>query len=228
MSTGGLDGVLRPSELFVHQLEPLRSKVPFADLMTAHFALLLEDLVPMPRVWYYPSAVHTSVLIMTSDDDWSSPADFRVMIDALDLFDAHCTFFLVPQSHITPGALPAWQETGHSFSLHPAHSRDADTGLLTDLPATDYAAMLGGAFERHNRVYGSPARTVRNHAVRWLGYVDAARLLASHGVQMDFNYLPVAPYFWSLCGSGRPMRFVDADGVVLDDGLEVEQVLLEF
>ena len=33
---------------------------------------------------------------------------------------------------------------------------------------------------------------------------------------MDFNYLPVAPYYWALCGSGRPMRFVDADGAVLD------------
>jgi peptidoglycan/xylan/chitin deacetylase (PgdA/CDA1 family) len=216
MSTGGLDGVLRPSELFVHQLDPQRSKVPVADLLTAHFALEIDALDPQPRIWYYPYAGQTSTLIMTSDDDWSSPADFRVMIDALDQYDAHCTFFLVPQSHITPGALPAWQQTGHSFSLHPAHSADADMGLLTDLPATDYAFMLGSAFERHNRVYGIPARTVRNHAVRWLGYVDAARLLASHGVRMDFNYLPVAPYFWSLCGSGRPMRFVDADGAVLD------------
>ena len=216
MSTGGLDGVMRPSELFVHQLDPKRSKVPFADLLTAHFALEIEALAPQPRIWYYPCAGQTSTMIMTSDDDWSSPADFRVMIDALDQYDAHCTFFLVPQSHITPGALTAWQEKGHSFSLHPAHSRDADMGLLTDLPATDYAQMLGSAFERHNRIYRSPALTVRNHAVRWLGYVEAARLLASHGVRMDFNYLPVAPYFWSLCGSGRPMRFVDADGVVLD------------
>jgi hypothetical protein len=113
MSTGGLDGVLRPSELFVHQLDPQRSKVPVADLLTAHFALEIDALDPQPRIWYYPFAGQTSTLIMTSDDDWSSPADFRVMIDALDQYDAHCTFFLVPQSHITPGALTAWQQTGH-------------------------------------------------------------------------------------------------------------------
>ena len=216
MNTGGLDGVMRPSELFAHQLDPQSSKVPVADLLTAHFALEVQDLAPQPRVWYYPSAGQTSTLIMTSDDDWSSPADFRVMIDALDQHHAHCTFFLVPQSHITPGALTAWRTTGHSFSLHPAHTRDAEQGLFTDLPPTEYAALLSSAFERHNRLYGSPARTIRNHAVRWLGYVEGARLLATHGVQMDFNYLPVAPYYWALCGSGRPMRFVDADGEVLN------------
>lgn len=153
---------------------------------------------------------------MTSDDDWSSPADFRVMIDALEKHDAHCTFFLVPQSQITPGALPTWLAAGHSFSVHPADARDVEEGLATDVPPTEYATLLGRSFERHERVYRTAPHTVRNHAVRWLGYVDAARLLATHGVRMDFNYLPVAPYYWALCGSGRPMRFVDADGAVLD------------
>ncbi len=216
MSSGGLDGVYRPSELFVHQLEPLRSKVPLADLMTAHFALLLEDLVPMPRVWYYPCAVQTSVLIMTSDDDWSSPAEFRQLIDAMARYNAHCTFFLVAQSNITPGSLPTWQAEGHSFSVHPSHREDIGIGLAPDVPTTEYAGMLAESIARHSRIYGTPVRTIRNHAVRWQGYVDAARALATHGVRMEFNYLPVAPFFWALCGSGRPMRFVDADGAVLD------------
>jgi len=216
MNSGGLDGVYRPSELFVHQLDPKRSKVPVADLMTAHFALLIEDLAPMPRIWYYPCPTQTSVLIMTSDDDWSSPADFRVMIDAMARYDAHCTFYLVAQSQVTPAALPAWQAAGHAFSVHPSHAEDLGIGLAVDVPTTEYPKMLADSLARHARIYGTPVRTVRNHAVRWQGYVDAARQLATHGVRMELNYLPVAPFFWALCGSGRPMRFVDADGAVLD------------
>lgn len=216
MNSGGLDGVYRPSELFVHQLDPNRSKVPVADLLTAHFALLLEDIVPTARIWYYPCPQHTSALIMTSDDDWSSPADFRIMIDSMARHHVHCTFFLVAKSQITPAALPAWEAAGHSFSVHPTHPEDIGIGLAPDVPTTEYAGMITDSLARHQRMFGTPVRTIRNHAVRWQGYVEAARELATHGVRMDFNYLPVAPFFWALCGSGRPMRFVDADGSVLD------------
>ena len=52
--------------------------------------------------------------------------------------------------------------------------------------------------------------------MRWLGYVDTACVLAGLSVRMDMNYIAVLPYLGHLCGLGRPLRFVDEDGEVID------------
>jgi hypothetical protein len=217
LCAAGLDGIYRPSELFVHQLDPQRAHIPQADLHTALLAHLIMTHAPQPRIWYYPRAQQTSTMIMTSDDDWSQVAEFEALIAGLARHDAQCTFFLVPQSRVTPSDITRWQAAGHTFSVHPALAQDIVVGLATDEPQVRIvAAMLAENITRHQREYAAPVRTIRQHAVRWLGYVEAARVLASHGVQLDCNYLAVSPYLGYVCGSGRAVRFVDEHGQIID------------
>ncbi len=217
LCAAGLDGIYRPSELFVHQLDPQRAHIPQADLHTALLAHLIMQRAPQPRIWYYPSAPQTSTMIMTSDDDWSQIAEFEALITGLARHDAQCTFFLVPQSRVTPSDVTRWQAAGHTFSVHPALAQDIVVGLATDEPQVRIvAAMLAENIARHQREYAAPVRTIRQHAVRWLGYVEAARVLASHGVRLDCNYLAVSPYLGYVCGSGRAVRFVDEQGQIID------------
>lgn len=217
LCAAGLDGIYRPSELFVHQLDPQRAHIPQADLHTALLAHLILQHAPQPRIWYYPSAQQTSIMIMTSDDDWSQVAEFEALIASLARHNAQCTFFLVPQSRVTPHDVTRWQAAGHTFSVHPALAQDIVVGLATDEPQVRIVAdMLAENIARHQREYAAPVRTIRQHAVRWLGYVEVAHVLASHGVRLDCNYLAVSPYLGYVCGSGRAVRFVDEQGHIID------------
>lgn len=215
--TAGLDGIYRPSELFVHQLDPARAHIPQADLYTAMLALLICAVAPQPRLWYYPHVAQQSVMLMTSDDDWSQVSEFTQLIDALAAHDATCTFYLVPQSRVSTQDVARWQAAGHTFSVHPALDADIVVGLATDVAQPHVVApMLAANVARHQRTYGGSVTSIRQHAVRWLGYVEAARILAGLGVRMDCNYLAVSPYLGYLCGSGRPLPFVDEQGALID------------
>ncbi|MDE0463242.1 MAG: hypothetical protein OXH93_12570, partial [Caldilineaceae bacterium] len=213
----GLDGIYRPSELFVGQLPPEKMLIPQADLHTALLARLIEELAPRPRLWYYPQAGQTSALIMTSDDDWSTLPQFEALLDGLRRRQARCTFYVVPNTNLTRDHIEAWEAEGHTFSVHPALKADTVRTMKIEEPQSALVGpMLAENIERYQREFGRPVRTVRQHAVRWRGYVDAARDLADLGVRMDLNYIAVSPFLGYMCGSGRPLRFVDEAGALID------------
>ena len=213
----GLDGIYRPSELFVGQLPPEQMLIPQADLHTALLARLIEELAPRPRLWYYPQAGQTSALIMTSDDDWSTLPQFETLLDGLRRRQARCTFYVVPNTNLTRDHIEAWEAEGHTFSVHPALKADTVRTMKIEEPQSALVGpMLAENIERYQREFGRPVRTVRQHAVRWRGYVDAARDLADLGVRMDLNYIAVSPFLGYMCGSGRPLRFVDEAGALID------------
>ncbi|MBI3959661.1 MAG: hypothetical protein HY328_12700 [Chloroflexi bacterium] len=213
----GLDGIYRPSELFVGQLPVAQMYIPQADIHTALLARAIEKLAPRPRIWYYPHAQQQSALIMTSDDDWSTLEQFETLLAGLRQRQAHCTFYVVPKTRLDRGLMERWEADGHIFSVHPALEADTVSGVKMGEPQSRLVVpMLAANVERHQRQFGRTPRTIRQHAVRWLGYVDAARALADLGVRMDLNYIAVSPYLGHLCGSGRPLRFVDTDGAVID------------
>lgn len=212
----GLDGIYRPSELFVGQLPPEQAHLPQADLHSALLARLIEYLAPRPRLWYYPQADQRSVMIMTSDDDWSSLDQFETLLAGLRRRQAHCTFYITPKSQVTRTLLDTWEQEGHTFSVHPALAGDMG-GLETEEPQRlTIARMIEQNIARHQQEYGRTPRTIRHHAIRWLGYVEAAHLLVDQGLEMDLNYLNVYPFTLGyLAGSGRPLRFVDTDGIII-------------
>lgn len=213
----GLDGIIRPSELFVGQMSVDQMLVPQADVHTALLARLIDALAPRPRLWYYPSAEQRSVLIMTSDDDWSTVAQFEALLAGLRQRQATCTFYVVPETKINAALMAQWAADGHTFSVHPALAADVRRGLAKDEPQmTQVAAMLRENVARHQRDYGHSPRTIRQHAVRWLGYIDAARILAKLGVVMELNYISVHPFSLGyMAGSGRPLPFVDTNGELI-------------
>jgi hypothetical protein len=222
--SAGLDGVYRPSEMFVGHLDPDCADIPQADVHTALLASVIDALIesPMPRLWYYPEPAQRSVVIMTSDGDWSKIEEFRELITAVEERSGRVTFYLVPSTRVTRELADAWSERGHVISVHP------DVSSLPQ-PVKDYRAysvdeqyhlvhdMLVTSIHAHKERFGVPVRTVRNHAVRWRGYIDAAKDLAELGVEMDFNYVSVAPFSATyMTGSGRPMKLIEKNGEAID------------
>ncbi|MFN8441433.1 MAG: hypothetical protein U0175_11710 [Caldilineaceae bacterium] len=217
LAYAGLDGIFRPSELFVGQMGEGQMLLPQADLHTALLARLVETLAPRPRLWYYPQASQQSVIIMTSDDDWSSLDQFEILLAGLRKRQATCTFYVVPETHLTRSLMDRWEGEGHSFSVHPALADDIRTLQVKAEPqVTQVPGMLRQNVERHQAQFGRGVQTIRQHAVRWLGYVEAARLLADLGVQMETNYISVHPFpLGYMAGSGRPLPFVDTTGEII-------------
>lgn len=216
---GGLDGIYRPGELFIGQLDPEQGAVPQADVQTAFLGRAIELLAPQPRLWYYPEATQRGVLVVTSDDDWSTVEQFEALVAGLREHDATCTFYIVPDTKLPKGLMLRWEGHGHTFSVHPALAMDyRQPPPPTDVQALALPPMVRDNVLRHQRAYGRAVRTIRNHCVRWLGYTEGATLLADLNVRMDLNFLSSCLPFslGYLCGSGRPLRFVDTAGAVID------------
>lgn len=212
------DHIGRPSDLFIGQLDPRQANVPQADVLTAVLGRVIESLAPQPRLWYYPDADQRGVLIMTSDDDWSTLEQFNVLGEALRQYEATCTWYVVHSSVLTTERMDRWEQEGHSFSVHPAMDGDTRSANPVDMHQRLWVPqMVRDNVERHRRQYGRPVNTIRNHAIRWVGYVDLARLHAELGIRSEANYVTVGltNVGW-MTGSGRLARFVDETGEVID------------
>jgi predicted transcriptional regulator len=212
------DHITRPSDLFAGQLDIRQARIPQADVLTAVLGRVIESLAPQPRLWYYPAADQRGVLVMTSDDDWSTLGQFEVMVDVLRQYEATCTFYVVHSSVLTPGHMDAWEQDGHVFSVHPAMGADTKGANPVDEHQRRWVPqMVRDNVARHREQYGRPVNTIRNHAIRWVGYVDLARLHAELGIRAEANYVTVGltNVGW-MTGSGRLARFVDTTGEMID------------
>jgi hypothetical protein len=121
---------------------------------------------------------------------------------------------MVADSRIEKRWVDEWESEGHVFSVHPALPSDYQRGLPKP-PHHRYfmREMLRANVERHQAEYKRPVNTIRQHRVRWMSYVECARIEADLGVAMDCNYMAVKPYYIGyMAGSGRALPFVDSDG----------------
>jgi hypothetical protein len=212
------DRIQRPSDLFRGQIDPRQATVPQADILTAVLGRAVESLLPQPRFWYYPEASQRSLVIQTSDDDWSTLEQFETMTSVLKQYEAQCTFYVVNRTVLTTDLMDRWERDGHVFSVHPSSIIDVESR-----PATDEAQrfwvpeMVRENVARHTEQFGRPVKTIRNHAIRWVGYMDLAYLHAELGIRGEANYFALGPILSGyLTGSGRLARFVDTDGTVID------------
>lgn len=212
------DRITRPSDLFRGQLDPRQATVPQADILTAVLGRAVETLIPQPRLWYYPQAAQRSVLLQTSDDDWSTIEQFETMLAVLKRYDAQCTFYVVDRSQLTTDHMDRWEEDGHVFSVHPATVIDVEGRPPTDESQRFWVPdMVRENVARHRKQYGRPVDTIRNHAIRWVGYIDLARLHAELGIRAEANYFAMGVILSGyLTGSGRLATFVDTTGEVID------------
>lgn len=208
------DDANRPNELFVGQLDPGQLHLPQADIHTAFLARLIDTVAPRPRLWYYAKPNQQSAVVMTSDEDWSTLEQWQSLIAGLRKRQAQCTFFMVADSRIEKRWVDEWESEGHVFSVHPALPSDYTRGLPKPPHHRHFMAqMLRDNIERHKIEYKRPVNTIRQHRVRWMGYVECARIEADLGVAMDCNYMAVKPFYIGyMAGSGRALRFVDSDG----------------
>ncbi|MBI4553648.1 MAG: hypothetical protein HY710_15390 [Candidatus Latescibacteria bacterium] len=203
---------MRPSDLFDGWHDFSTAAHPGADLQCHFFRTLVHRAWPdetvLPWLWYFPDEAGT-ILLLTSDDDWSTRDEFKRLITSCEAHAAGLTLYLVQERSVMDRA---WLEDlagrGFDFSIHP------------DLPPPTlplWEHRLAGHVRQFQETYGrSPSPSIRNHCITWSGYLEGVLIESRQGFRFDTNYLSLLPQGqYYMTGSGLPMPFVDLSGSVL-------------
>ena len=219
--TLGFGGPYRPNDMYSGHLDPRRMRLPQADI----HAMLLGNAInaiarsPQPRLWYYDSPATKSMVVLDSDDDYSSLEAFEALMDSVEAHNGHITIYLMlgPSKYTiaTPERVEGWRARGHSFGIHhnafdPQYVNEEQDAVMEEIVRrdTDY-------FREH---YGGETVIAnRNHCLGWKGYVDLPRIYADVGVVLDTNLLSIhREWLQYTNGSGHPGKFVDTDGEIIE------------
>lgn len=203
---------MRPSDLFAGWHEDRDLSWPVADLHGHLLRELIHRAWPretvLPWLWYFPHQADT-MLVFTSDDDWSTPEQFERLIDACETHEAGLTFYLVQERSVMDRTwLEDLTERGFDFSIHP--DLPPPTQPLWDQRLADHVRQFRDKYDR------IPSPSIRNHCITWSGYLEGVRIQARHGFTFDTNWFSLPPRSRNyMSGAGLPMRFVQLNGDVL-------------
>jgi hypothetical protein len=248
----GLPGV-RTVDKFVGWIDLERIHIPQADEQQRLFANILSLLSrqPLPRLWYFPQDIKC-VLVATGDSHMNPATFIEDVLTRVEARGGHMTIYYAPQivddlgraerrvrfwltEHVpllsdtlgqeygspTPRMVDDWRARGHEIALHPY----VDDGLE--------GGWMKSWKEFTGRGYAPVPPTVRTHRILWTGWTETARVQASYGMRMNFDYYHVGPSLqkkdgeWAyghITGSGRPMKFIDEQGRILNLYQQLTQI----
>lgn len=240
--TDGVEGV-RAVDMFADFIDLERIHIPQADEQQRLLVNLLNaaSAAPLPRFWYFPANAD-SVLVATGDSHNNPAPAVDEVLRRVERFGGTMSIYytppptdtvrralrrvrtwldeqpvvgdLVPPSDVvTPYHADQWRARGHEFALHPYVEEGLEIGWARYW--RQFTGLGYGAFA-----------TTRTHRVLWHGWTETAAVQASYDVHMNLDYYHVGPRFqradgsWAFgffTGSGLPMRFVDAEGRLIDN-----------
>jgi hypothetical protein len=213
MATTGLWNWSHAADLFDGFLDDTLRHIPQADIHSQLLAKLLTLISPNPlaRWWYYEEPQHSTAAIFVSDDDWSEPEHFDALNDALAKRNGHGTFYLVKETKLADERIHALQRLGHTVAPHVVSNVPDEMYFNFPLALKEETALL-------KRRAGALSTSLQTHAAPWFGYTNYASLCRTAGFRMLMHYisLPTARLNSFMCGSGRPMKFVEQNGTILD------------
>ncbi len=203
------------ADLFVDVLDRRLAHRPQADLQAQFLANLLTELspLPLPRLWYYERADQCSAAVFSSDDDDSSWEDFDALGRAVEAHGGGITFNLMADTQLTEAQVAELRRRGHTFAPHLNPHRSGEEEWYFAFPA-----VIAAETADFKRRYGRCSPSLQCHCAPWQGYQDWVPLFQTAGFRMLHAYLsiPVELLNRYLCGSGRPMKFIDDAGTIHD------------
>jgi len=201
------------SDLFAGYLDDRVIHRPQADFHGQLLAKTLTDICPYPlaRCWYYAKIEQHSAVVFSSDDDWSTPEQFRQLSDALVSHGGLASFYLVKDTRLSDADITELRALGHTFAPHVKSVGEEELAFAFPARLAEETALL------RERV-GKLGVSLQTHCAPWLGYMTWVPELIRHGFRMLMAYMSLPPRNINrfMCGSGRPMKFVDADGTLYD------------
>jgi len=239
------DGV-RAINLYRGMLDLDTIHIPQADELQRLFGhvlhILSEGSTPLPRIWYFPETA-ASVLIATSDSHMNPGESIEEVLSTVESFGGKATIYYSPEPNqqlrrgvkrlslrmksfpivgdyiarrvVSPSQsdIENWRTRGHEIALHPWVEEGLEPGWSA------YWREFTGLG------YGEIPPTARTHRVLWKGWTETAEFQAALGIRMNYDFYHWGSIFqkengdWKFghfTGSGRPMKFIDAEGRILE------------
>src|SRR5262249_28686016 len=151
---------------------------------------IIEDFsaAPLPRLWYFPDSAMT-MLILTGDAHANPTSYYQNEVNSISAHGGTITFYLSIAPDPSDAQVQAWRAKGDEFGIHPYAVRpDPYPPYNITSLAQGYDVYTGSTGDSGwwATQFSSPkSRTVRNHAVAWKGWTDAAEYAAAHGIALD-------------------------------------------
>jgi hypothetical protein len=200
-------------EMFEGHVDDRRLHLPQADFHGQLLAAALTAMAPYPlaRFWYYPKTGMRAAAVFQSDDDGSTPDQFRELAAALRRHNATGSFYLMRDTALGDEEVAAMHAAGHTFAPHVAFSGKEE--LYFEFPR-----ILEDDTQNFKRRYGHCGVTLQSHCAPWMGYMAWVPAHIASGYRLLFAYMsiPTQRLMKFMCGSGRPMRFYDRQGTTHD------------
>lgn len=221
--TNGFWGWPHACDLFSGHIDERVHQLPQADLHGQLLARVLTDICsyPLARLWYYPETRQRAAAVFQSDDDWSTPEQFAELAGMLQEHGATGTFYLVEDTLLPDETMAGMREEGHTFAPHVVSAEVTSEGKMID-QETDWYFAFPASLERETASfdvrYGGHSATLQCHCAPWYGYQELVPLHQRLGYRLLFTYMsaPAQHLNRYMCGSGRPLRFIDRTGTLRD------------
>ena len=127
---GQIDPAYRTNDIFFDTIDLARVGIPHADvqmrLLTRVIADLLADAHPVPRLWYFPGAQRT-VMVLTGDSHTSAPGPYDALLGAVEAAGGRLSLYF--SRYIDGAGLPltTWVANGPRVGPAPVlHARRPD------------------------------------------------------------------------------------------------------
>lgn len=235
------DTHFRPPDMFTDWLDMDRLAIPQADelqrLLVSLLTAMNQTRRPLPRLWYFPEMTQT-LLVATCDAHQDPVASIEAVLTHVESMGGQASVYYLPPLYdrgrrlsqlarwqmadlnfMEPAYLPSpeqvgvWRGRGHEFTLHPLIDNDLADGWA------EYWRSFTGLD------YGPLSPTTRTHGVCWQPWVETARHQAACGLRLNLDFYHYGPVlrrpsgewvYGHFTGSGRPMRFIDEQGRILN------------
>lgn len=202
-------GQYKPDAHFIGHLDVTRVTLPQADLQQRLLGALVDRMLPtpVPRLWHFPNG-EPCLAFLNGDSDGMTREDLQACLDIIEPRGGRYTCYVMEEAPLSPQDEAALRARGHSFGKH------IWAGSMPS-PET-MAAAVEEQIAGFRRCYGYTPLTNRGHCLIWPGWTDMAWHLSEAGVRMDSNFVGVHCGYGYLTGSGLPVKFMDAQGRLID------------
>jgi hypothetical protein len=207
------DGFAKMTHFYMQQLDTELKMVPQADVhkdLLVHCLRWATEGSPLPRLWYYPNA-EPCLVWLNGDSDGMAGEDMDRVLATVERYRGRYTLYVMRNDYsaLEPEREAQLRGKGHSFGQH--------VWCAPNPGPEEWRARVQDEFAAFRRRYGHGPLTHRGHCVVWVGWVASARILAEQGVHFDLDcigYRHLREGY--INGSGRPARFVDEGGELID------------
>src|SRR5262249_23959307 len=113
----------RTEDIFYNAIDKDKVNIPYADvqmrMLGRAISDVLADTMPVPRLWYFPSANRT-LMVITSDSHVNPQSYFDNVMASVEARGVHDSIYIYGGADPSVSSTQTWRSHGREVGMHPA------------------------------------------------------------------------------------------------------------